>query len=171
MVMKLTASQENYLELIWRLHQQGPVRVSEIARLANIRLPSVTKAVGKLVAAGMIQHESYGTFTFTELGRAAAESVARRDACLSRLLAGLLRMPQEEASEEVCRIEHVISDEVLSRLEILLDHAYAEHSAAWRGQLNKKLKALNLESGEVQVGRNSPHAGLSLPRQKKSVSR
>ena len=101
MVMKLTASQENYLELIWRLHQRGPVRVSEIARLADIRLPSVTKAVGKLVAAGMVQHESYGTITFTELGREAAESVARRDVCLSRLLAGLLGMPQEEASENL----------------------------------------------------------------------
>lgn len=161
MTKSLTASQENYLELIWRLSANGPVRISAIARLADVRLPSVTRAVNKLADAGLVLHESYGAVVFTDLGREAAESIVRRDTCLYRLLVELMGMSEEAASVEVCRIEHVISDEVLRRLETLIGHATDPASATWLKGLRRKLAASRPLRSNIKVGDNDPHAGTA----------
>lgn len=157
MATELTASQENYLELIFGLSQRGPVRVSEIAQVAGVRLPSVTKAIGKLAEAGLVRHESYGKVEITQQGQEAARSVVRRDDCLSRLLTEVLALPKEWAAEEVCRLEHVISQEMLLRLEALVDHACEKKSARWLKGLQEKIETLNPETKAIRVGDIHPH--------------
>ena len=159
-IPKLTASQENYLEMIWRLSRRGPVRVSAIARMADVRLPSVTKAIGKLVTAGLVEHDAYGVVLFTELGRQAAESVIRRDNCLFRLLTEVLCMEEKKAAMEVCRIEHVISDGVLERLEVLVAQATDKQSQRWRTRLQAKLSELPKSMKQGLVGCDEPHPGV-----------
>ena len=157
MATKLTASQENYLELIFGLSQAEPVRVGEIARVAGVQLPSVTKAIGKLAEAGLLRHESYGKVEITQKGQEAARSVVRRDDCLSRLLTEVLALPEARAADEVCRLEHVISQEMLLRLEALVDHACEKKSARWLRGLQEKIETLNPETKAIRVGDNYPH--------------
>ena len=151
LVTKLTASQENYLELILGLSKEGPVRISDIAHTAGVKLPSVTRAVNKLAEAGLARHESYGVVEITAAGMEVARSVVRRDDCLSRLLIEVLGLPQERAAVEVCRLEHVIGQEVLLRLETLVGHACGESSRAWLTKLQRKFRSLQSEQGEFLV--------------------
>jgi DtxR family Mn-dependent transcriptional regulator len=163
MLKPLTASQENYLEHILRLGRSAPVRVRDIAGAARVRLPSVTKAIARLVEAGLARHEAYGRVEITARGLKAARLVARRDECLSRLLVDVLGIPPARASEEVCRLEHTVGAEVLARLEILVGHACAPESARWRRGLQRRLAALRGggdEREEVRVGAGDPHVNV-----------
>lgn len=160
MTTHLTASQENYLEHILRLGRSAPVRVRDIAVAAGVRLPSVTKAIARLVEAGLARHEAYGRVEITPKGLRAAQSVARRDECLTRLLVSVLGMPPARAASEVCRLEHTVGADVLARLEVLVEHARAPRSARWLGQLHSRLESLSTrgdERDDVRVGAIDPH--------------
>ncbi len=160
MPTRLTASQENYLEHIFQLGRSAPVRVRDIAQAAGVRLPSVSKAIGRLVDAGLARHEAYGRVEITEKGLKAASLVARRDECLTRLLVDVLGMPASRAAAEVCRLEHSVGAEVLQRLEVLAAHAASPASAAWRRALARRLAALpepRDDRDDVRVGAGEPH--------------
>jgi DtxR family Mn-dependent transcriptional regulator len=163
----LTASQENYLEHILRLGRSAPVRVRDIAEAAGVRLPSVSKAIGRLVDAGLARHEAYGRVEITSRGLRAAELVARRDDCLTRLLVDVLGMPPARAAAEVCRLEHSIDSDVLARLEALVEHAASPASARWRRGLARRVAALperRDEREEVRVGAVEPHVHAAAGR-------
>ncbi|MEK7468903.1 MAG: metal-dependent transcriptional regulator [Planctomycetota bacterium] len=160
MTTRLTASQENYLEHILNLGRSAPVRVRDIAEAAGVRLPSVSKAIGRLVDAGLARHEAYGRVEITDKGLRAARSVARRDECLTRLLVDVLGMPPARAAADVCRLEHSLGADVLERLEALVAHASSPASAAWRRGLARKLAALPAQRDDrddIRVGANDPH--------------
>lgn len=160
MTTRLTASQENYLEHILNLGRSAPVRVRDIAEAAGVRLPSVSKAIGRLVEAGLARHEAYGRVEITDKGLRAARSVARRDECLTRLLVDILGMPPSRAAVEVCRLEHSLGTDVLERLETLVAHASSTSSAAWRRGLARRLATLPVhrdDRDDVRVGADDPH--------------
>ena len=143
----LTPSQENYLGAIHELAAAGPVQVKDLADRVGVQLPSVTRAVGALARRGLVSHESYGRIELTRLGRGVGGQIARRAACLRRLLADVLGMGPEEAGAEVNRLEHMVSDEVLSRLEVLTEFALS--SDGWIRRLRVRLR------GRGRVGPDS----------------
>ena len=158
----LTPSQENYLEHILQLSQKGPVRVRDVALAAGVKLPSVTRAVAKLASHGFVRHPAYGTVEITAEGVKAAQAVVRRDDCLTGLLVDVLAMDEDTAKAEVCRLEHAVGAEVLSRLEVFLDHASGAASKRWLKSLHAKLERSHRSgrkrSRGAQVGSASLHA-------------
>jgi len=156
----LTPSQENYLEWIYRLAEQGPVRVGELARRMAVRLPSASRAVNGLAEAGLVRHESYGLVELTPGGRTAGREIIRRHACLTRLLVEVLGMEQDKAGVEVHRLEHTLSAEVLSRLEIMVDFALS--SEPWIKRLQFRIQSRGETADPhlgVQIGTTNLHAG------------
>jgi len=161
--VRLTPSQENYLEWIYRTWQSGrPVRVGDLATKLGVKLPSVSRAISQLAKSGLVRHDAYGLIELTESGQAAGRAIVRRDECLTRLLVDVLGMTPEQADPEVHRLEHVLDDDVLHRLEVLVD--FATSSEAWIRRLQHRIR-LHTEtaegSPEVSVGATSMHAGLS----------
>lgn len=161
MAYQLTPSQENYLEHIFRLSEEGAerVRMRAIADATGVRLPSATRAIARLVAVGMVRHPAYGSVEITAAGIRAARSVVRRDTCLLGLLTEVLQMEPDEAEVEVCRLEHVVGESVLARLEILVKHIQAQNKT-WRGQLKRKLnKGIPQKKTKrvAKVGAANPH--------------
>ena len=149
----LTPCQENYLEHIYCLAREGvPVRVRDIADAAGVRMPSVTRALGRLAEAGLVVHQRYGSVEITEQGRSAAEAIRQRHHCVHTLLVDLLAMTEDQASAEICRLEHVLSQEVLARLEVLFDHALSPGSADWREELQAKLRRHCRRRGQPGIG-------------------
>jgi DtxR family Mn-dependent transcriptional regulator len=155
----LTPSQENYLGAIHELAAAGPVQVKDLAARVGVRLPSVTRAVGALARRGLVSHEAYGSIELTDLGREVGGQIARRAACLRRLLTDLLGMEPAEAGPEVNRLEHMLSEEVLSRLEILNDFALS--SDAWIRRLRVRLQGRGRSGPGLyyRVGAARAHAG------------
>jgi len=161
--VRLTPSQENYLEWIYRSALAGSVvRVRDLAGKLGVKLPSVSRAVAQLATRGLVHHERYGIIELTERGRAAGRAIVRRDECLTRLLVDVLGMSEEAADPEVHRLEHVLDHAVLRRLEVLIE--FATSSEAWMRRLHHRMSLLaerDDESADIAVGAASVHAGLS----------
>ena len=107
-------SGENYLEVILEIEREaGVVRSVEIARRVGVSRASVSKALGVLRDLGLVEPSYYEDVVLTEAGRARAPRVRRRHDLLSRYLRDVLGVSDETAETDACRIEHVVSDELI----------------------------------------------------------
>lgn len=115
--MKIQESAENYLETILMLSKKQPfVRSIDIANELGFSKPSVSVAMKNLRTRGHILVNDAGHITLTESGLNIASSVLERHSVLSRMLM-VLGVDPEIASEDACRIEHVISAESFAAIK------------------------------------------------------
>lgn len=104
-------SAENYLETILILSQRLPVvRSVDIANELDFKKSSVSVAMKNLRQKNQITVTDAGFIYLTDSGREIAEMIYERHQMLSRLLMSL-GVPEEIATQDACRIEHVISRE------------------------------------------------------------
>lgn len=109
--MKSNESAENYLETILILSKKLPVvRSVDIANELGFKKSSVSIAMKNLREKNQITVTDSGFIYLTEDGRAIAEMIYERHELLSTWLAKL-GVPSDIASQDACRIEHVISKE------------------------------------------------------------
>ena len=114
--MKLTESVENYLETIFTLSKNGPVRSIDVANALNYSKPSVSRAVSNLRSAGYVMMHSDGELELTEAGLNRALFVAQRHEMITRFLVEVLKVDEDTAEKDACRIEHIISEETSSKM-------------------------------------------------------
>ena len=115
--MALHESAEMYLETIYALSQQQPaVRSIDVAESMGYSKPSVSRAVGLLKQGGYLLMDKDGFLTLTESGIAVAQKIFERHTVLSRMLMAL-GVSKETATEDACKIEHVISDETFEAIK------------------------------------------------------
>ncbi len=114
---KLSASLEDYLEVIYNsiMHNEA-VKAVDIARELNVSRASVTEALNKLAQKGLVNYGRYQTITITDMGMKLAQEVAGRHSSLSSFFETVLGAERCEAEENACRIEHIISAELLDRI-------------------------------------------------------
>ena len=110
----LTASLEDYLEIIYILQQgDSGVGITDISRELKISKPSVTKAIGILRSEDLVIQEKYGKITLTEKGVLAAEEVYKKHKILSKFINKVLGVNERTAEIDACKMEHVLSAETL----------------------------------------------------------
>lgn len=128
----LTAKLEDYLEAIVGLvDAQGVARVRDIAAAVSVHKSTVTSALRALAQRGLVNYEPYQFVTLTPDGDTAARRVASRHGAIRRFLTEVLQVDDAVATENACRMEHVIDPPVLERLVRLARYA-AGASAAGR---------------------------------------
>ena len=109
--MKLQESGEMYLETILILSKEKPdLHAIDISEYMGYSKPSVSRAVGLLKADGYITVDSNQHIRLTESGMAIAQKIYERHKVISALLINL-GVDEKTATEDACRIEHVISEE------------------------------------------------------------
>lgn len=109
--MKIQESAENYLETILRLQlRYGSVRAIDIATELEYSKPSVSVAMKNLREKNHITVTDAGFIYLTDSGKQIAEMIYERHEFLHSWLTSL-GVPSETASEDACKIEHVISQE------------------------------------------------------------
>lgn len=120
--MKIQESAENYLETILMIgKKKGNVRSIDIATALSFSKPSVSVAMKNLRENGYILMDKNGLIALTEKGHEIAETIYERHRLLSSFLM-YLGVSRETASQDACRLEHVISPE---SFEALKKHVYA----------------------------------------------
>jgi len=107
--LKIKESAENYLETIYILSlKNSHVRSIDIVNELDFAKPSVSVAMKNLREHGYISMDSDGYITLTDQGKTIAENMYERHTLLSQWLMEL-GVDKETATEDACRIEHVLS--------------------------------------------------------------
>ena len=119
--MFVKESGEMYLESIYVISKSGKsVRSIDIAEHMNFSKPSVSRAVGLLKTEGLITVDGDGYILLTQEGEIAAKNIFERHTVLTRMLESL-GVDKETASEDACRMEHVISDSTFAAIKKYLE--------------------------------------------------
>ena len=115
--MIINESAENYLETILVLSKKLPVvRSVDISNELGFKKSSVSIAMKNLREKGHITVTDAGYIYLTESGKQIADMIYERHELLSSWLVRL-GVPEEIATEDACRIEHVISEESFAALK------------------------------------------------------
>jgi len=113
----LTPVMEDYLETIFDLDQEKTaVRVKDIAKRLDVRMPTVTSMLKTLNKRGLVHYEKYEYVELTPEGSAVGREMRRRHEILFRFLTGILKIQADVADEEACKMEHTLSEATLESL-------------------------------------------------------
>ncbi len=111
---------EMYLKAIWHIKEKGgDVKISTIAKLLNIRQPSVVQMLKKLNAKNLVDYNKAGV-TLTEEGERIGASMMRNSRLLEVLMSSALKVEIDE--EMVCGIEHHMKKQFTDALCTMLGH-------------------------------------------------
>lgn len=115
--MVANESAENYLETIYRLSKELPVvRSVDVANELGYKKSSVSIAMKNLREKNHITVTDAGFIYLTDSGKAIAEMIYERHEVLSSWLIRL-GVPEDIASEDACKLEHVLSKETYDALK------------------------------------------------------
>ena len=115
--MIINESAQNYLETILVLSKKLPVvRSVDISNELGFKKSSVSIAMKNLREKGHITVTDAGYIYLTESGKQIADMIYERHELLSSWLVRL-GVPEEIATEDACRIEHVISKESFAAIK------------------------------------------------------
>ena len=115
--MRIQESGEMYIETIYVLSQKSShVRAVDVGEKMGFSKPSVSRAVGLLKNGGYITVSPEGYITLTNIGVEVSQKLFERHTILSNLLIRL-GVDEATATEDACRIEHVISEESFNALK------------------------------------------------------
>ncbi len=111
---------EMYLKAIWHIKERGgDVKISTIAKMLNVRQPSVVQMLKKLNGKDLVQYNKAGV-KLTEEGQAVGASMMRNSRLLEVLMESALKVKIDE--EMVCGIEHHMKKEFTNALCTMLKH-------------------------------------------------
>jgi Mn-dependent transcriptional regulator len=109
----LTASMEDYLEMIYRLSLgTGFTRIHTLSEALNIQPSSATKMVQQLAHMGLVKYEKYGYIMLEDNGRETGARLLNRH----KIVEDFIRMigaDDVRVLEETEKIEHMFSDDTI----------------------------------------------------------
>ena len=106
-----------YLETIYILSKSKHfVRSIDVAEYMNYSRPSVSRGIGILKKGNYITVDHNGHITLTDSGLLLAQKIYERHTVLSKVLM-ILGVDEETATEDACKIEHIISDKSFQALK------------------------------------------------------
>lgn len=113
----LTASMEDYLEMIYRLSlKSGFTRINELSDALNVHPPSATRMVQRLGKQNLLKYEKYGVIILKDEGRVLGELLLKRHNTIETFLKKI-GVPEEILLIETEKIEHTISGDTAKCFE------------------------------------------------------
>ncbi|PBO85045.1 MAG: transcriptional regulator [Thaumarchaeota archaeon] len=111
---------EMYIKAIWHLKERGEqCRINSIAKMLNIREPSVIQMLKKLSGKDLIVYNKAG-IKLTESGQNVGTTMMRNSRLLEVMMENTLKIKIDE--EMVCGIEHHMKKQFTDALCTMLNH-------------------------------------------------
>ncbi|MBL4754539.1 MAG: metal-dependent transcriptional regulator [Flavobacteriales bacterium] len=118
-----TQTEENYLKAIYKLFVQDDTAVStnSIAERLHTKASSVTDMLKKLAEKKLINYAKYQGVSLTEAGEQVALKIIRKHRLWEVFLVDQLKFKWDEVHDIAEQLEHVVSPEMVNRLDKFLD--------------------------------------------------
>ena len=112
---------EMYLKAIWFIREKGKeVKISSIAKLLNVKQPSVVQMLHKLNDIFLVSYEKGNLVQMTQRGEKIGRQMIRNTRLLEVMMNDALKIEIDE--EMVCGIEHHMKTKFTDALCTLLNH-------------------------------------------------
>ncbi len=115
--MHIQESGEMYLETIYLLSKEKTsVRAIDVSEYMGFSKPSVSRAMGLLRDAGLLDVDKNGFLVLTDEGLSKAQKIYERHTILTSFLISL-GVSEDIAADDACKIEHHISDQTFEAIK------------------------------------------------------
>lgn len=117
---KSTENEEMYLKAVWLIEENGekPAHAANVAKMLEISLPSTVEMFQKLQNRGLVIYNGREGITLLPKGREIASKIVRNLRLTELLFRDILKLKTD--SNDPCRFEHVITDEIASAIRRVL---------------------------------------------------
>lgn len=114
---ELTTRQEDYLTVMYSLFlRYGVIRSTDTKKELGVSGSSVTEACRKLQEKKLIQYAPYKPIILTEEGMRVARDLSHKKETLRAFFIEVLGVDKETAGEGACKMEHIVSREIIERM-------------------------------------------------------
>ncbi len=122
--ISIEEQEEDILELLCSRWQQGQgIRILEICRERDMKRREVTNLLKRMVAHGFLRpYDDKSDLELTEYGRTTGLECLYRHHNMMQFLQMVANMSEEEAEEDACRMEHVISRKGMQGISNFVRH-------------------------------------------------
>lgn len=121
-------SAQNYLETILLIAKDaGTVRSIDVAKALGVTKPSVSRAMGKLKDAGLIEMDESNRIAFTKKGKKEAELILEKHETVAQFLMMTTDVSEEVAREEAGKISYVMGSEVYAGVQSFIKQVEEYH--------------------------------------------
>lgn len=148
---ELSQAVQDYLKIIFKLQEFGPVATTDIAKELNVSGASVTGMIKRLDTMGFVEYNSYKGVRLSPVGERYALETLRQHRLLELFLKEIMNFPLEKLHDEACRLEHHISEEFSDRMDKMLNfpkfdpHGHPIPNKQGKLQQIKEIKLSNIE--------------------------
>ena len=112
---------EMYLKAVWYIRERGEeVKISSIAKLLNVKQPSVVQMLHKLNDSNLVYYKKGNVVEMTEAGENIGKQMIRNTRLLEVMMKDALKIEIDE--EMVCGIEHHMKNQFTDAICTLLKH-------------------------------------------------
>ncbi len=115
-------SKEDYLSTIYKAaNSDGIIKANQIAENLSVSRAAVTDMLRKLSNDGYVNYERYKEIKLTKDGENYARNMVRRHRIWELFLHQIVGLPWDKVHDEAHKLEHGSSDELINRMEEMLD--------------------------------------------------
>ncbi|MFX1294217.1 MAG: metal-dependent transcriptional regulator [Promethearchaeota archaeon] len=121
----LSEKEEEILEYIGKLFEKNQkefIKRLKIAEILSCSPSLVNKLLKSLEKKGLIIYEKYGVIELTDEGALISKALIRKHRLSEALFVNLLGLEASESHEFACKLEHIINDKLLNRIEEILNN-------------------------------------------------
>lgn len=124
---KLSVSLEDYIEEIYnQVLKSGQAKVTAISEVLNVKKASVTGALNILSDKKLIIYTPYSPITLTPEGEKIAKNILKKHEDISKFFIEVLNIPEKEAKETACKMEHIVSEKLFNNMNKLREFVKSE---------------------------------------------
>ena len=146
-------SQQQYIEAIAALMKtRGQARASELAAQLGVSMPSVSQAIDRLVALGLVVRQSRREILLSPKGQEVAAQLAGQEAALRRFMVDVIALPESDAARLACRVEHCVDRQFTDRLLQMAEFLQRESPWTLQGIRQYLQMRAGAPAGQVLVG-------------------
>ncbi len=162
--MKLTHSQEDYLKLIWYLQQNSQkASIQHVSLLRRVKPPTVLVMFQQLKKQGLLEYSKDVGALLSVRGEHLARKLVRKHRLIETFLQQVLKMDEQALHEEAERLEHVISDQLMTLIDRFLGYPQKDPHGSQIPAWDEEEKPIPLS--RVSVGKAFRINTLSLKAQ------
>lgn len=112
----MTPTREDYIRAVYRLEEDGGVRIIDISHYLHLARSTVSERVHDLEKARLIKSDRSGGITLTKRGHLLAEHLTYKHRLIEVFLHKILHVDPKNVHAEAHKLEHAFSDDIITRL-------------------------------------------------------